>query len=233
MSSSGEVVWLGILLAVAAVGSGHPRRRWLGAAGALLGATSAALRWGDGSMEAIAGAQSVLGAAVTVGPGVAATAAGLGALAVVAGVSVPQRAPSSQVLVGLAGGAAAAAVAWGPGPGDRLWQRVAATVLTVLVVLALAGARRVRGWLDRFLAAFAVVAGVASVACALAAPGSWELRLGDLASSFADGVAVAVAAAAIAVLVAALWHARAPMAQRRPTAAMGGGGGSVSMLERR
>lgn len=61
LSSSGEVVLLAVLLAVAA-------GEVLAGAVAVLATGAVALRWGSTSLEAIAGAQSVLGPGALVGP---------------------------------------------------------------------------------------------------------------------------------------------------------------------
>ena len=74
LSSTGDVVLLGALLGIAAGDV-------LAAAAAVLAALSFAVRWGATSLEAIAGAQSVLGPGGAVAPALAGASSWCGALA--------------------------------------------------------------------------------------------------------------------------------------------------------
>lgn len=102
LTSSGEVVLLAALLGLAA-------GELMAAVVAMLATGAVALRWGTTSLEAITGAQSVLGPGVTVGP--------------IAAVAATWCAAAALVLVRVRGwgalvfGITAGLVAVGPGPG--------------------------------------------------------------------------------------------------------------------
>lgn len=126
VTSTGDVVLLAVLLAVAAVG-----RAPLAAATAVVAAGATAIRWGTTSLTAIAGAQSVLGPAVSVRPLLSAASVGLAA------ASLLLVAPRGAAAVPWA--VAAATLACGPWPsrpGDalaRLAGLVSAAALAVVV----------------------------------------------------------------------------------------------------
>ena len=153
VSSRGDSLVLGVLLVVLA---GRPTAL-VAVGGALV---ASAWRWGDSSLEALAGAQAVLGPAGGVGPAPAAAAAWRAAAARVAAVA---RRPDP--LEAAAVGAATAAVLAGPAPGGDLPVRV-------IVALGVAGASfglghlrasrpradRLVGWLGAVLGLGALVA---------------------------------------------------------------------------
>ncbi|MEO7836364.1 MAG: hypothetical protein ABIS21_01835 [Acidimicrobiales bacterium] len=115
-SSSGEVVLLAVLLAAAA-------GEVLAATVAILATGAVALRWGTTSLDAITGAQSVLGPGAGVGPLEAAASTSCAAAALVLA-----KAPGwGAIVFGLTAGLAVA----GPGPGalDHMALRGAAGVL--------------------------------------------------------------------------------------------------------
>jgi len=136
-TSSGDVLLLGVLLGVT-TGS------VVGGAAAVLAGVAALVRWGVSSLDALSGAQAVLGAAGAVGPVVAALSAWLAAAAVVG--TAPARDRVAAVAVGIA---AAVHVA---GPHGRVGLRLAASLLGVLVALLVARWRatesgaRLNGW---------------------------------------------------------------------------------------
>ena len=158
VSSSGSMVVAAVLLGIVV------RDRVCGLA--LVGAVAAvSVRFATASFDDVAGIQSVLGAAGLVGPATGAASAWLAASAVV--LAVGRRSGGIERLtVSLAGGALAAAIVAGPGPGGGLAVRVGATVAAVLVTLALQRAdrwravSRVRPWLALVLAVAAVVSAV-------------------------------------------------------------------------
>jgi hypothetical protein len=159
LSSHGNVLLLAALLALVAA-------RPAPGVAAVLAAGSAVVRWGSPSLGAIAGAQSVLGPAVTVGPSAAAASAACAAVAIVLCARAPGR--GRALLVAIPFGCAAAALAAGPGPGGELALRAAATVVASALAIAIALlAQRVAA--DRALGALAVAAGVAAVTCAVLA----------------------------------------------------------------
>ena len=134
LSSSGDVLLLGVLLGGAA-GS-----VWAGAAGVAAG-LAVLVRWGSPSLDALAGAQSVLGPAGLVGPPLAAAATWVaGAALVLAAPSLPwgevRRAGVARVVGALAFALTAAAIVAGPGPGGDLWVRVAASALAAVAIVA-------------------------------------------------------------------------------------------------
>ena len=152
LTSSGDVLLLGVLLGVAAadvvVGAAA-----VGVGLAVLG------RWGTSSLAALAGGQAVIGAAGATGPAVLAASAWCGAAALV--LTAPAR-----PVAALAFGLAAADVVAGPavvsvhGGGTKLAIRVAASLVAVLVAWH-AGSQ-----VPRRLARLAGLV-VAVVACAL------------------------------------------------------------------
>lgn len=167
LSSNGDALTLAVALGVAAASV------WSGFVG-LLVAGAVATRWGTLSMSALAGAQSVLGPAVTVGPSRAAAASGLAAAAVALAARSPQLietklASAARTAVhALPFAAAGAAVAAGPGPGGDVWVRVGATVVGVALCAGIAVGCRRRA-VDVSLTALAVVLAVASVVLSVGA----------------------------------------------------------------
>lgn len=122
VSSSGEVVLLAALLGAAA-------GELIAGAVALLATTAAALRWGTTSLDAIAGAQTVLGPAAAVGPVAAAASTWLAAAAL---VLVKARGLNA-VLFGVTAGL----IAVGPaGSVDQVAVRVVAAVIGAGLALA-------------------------------------------------------------------------------------------------
>jgi hypothetical protein len=172
VSSRGNVI---VLAAVLAVLAADP----LAGAGGVAAAVAMALRWGSPSLGAIAGDQSVLGPAVTVGPALAAAGAALAAAALVLAARTPPESELEAIGVGnrpllprvrvwlLGGvpyGVAAAAAAAGPGPGGELWVRIGASVAAVLAAVGVAAiTTRASTRLPAGIAS--LVAGVAAVAC--------------------------------------------------------------------
>ncbi len=180
LSSKGDAVLLGLLLAVGAgrIGAG---------VAALLGAVSVAVRFGGTDLGLIASAQAVLGPAGLIGSTAAAASSWCAGAAVVLAGSTVRRAPTAparanrprralgaregawRALPGLVGtalravpfGAAAAAFAIGPGPGGALWARVVATIVATAATVVLS---RVGRW-QATLAA--VAAGAAAIVLAV------------------------------------------------------------------
>lgn len=159
LTSTGSMVVAAVLLAVAAAS------RWTLAA-TLLATAAVAVRFSTVTFDDVAGIQSVLGSAGTVGPTTAAASAWLASGAVV--FSLRTRVDSSglhRCVVALAGGATAAAIAVGAGPGGDLVHRVAATTLATVVgfvVMRSDASRRV----DRARVGMSVIAGLAALVLA-------------------------------------------------------------------
>jgi hypothetical protein len=169
LSSSGHVIALVVLLAVLVA---HPA-----AVGAVLLAGIAVLqRWGSPSLDAVAGAQSVLGPGGVVGPQAAAASAWFAAAALVlatprlAGDDAEQapepkrnrRRPAGGTLVAaLALGAAAAAVVAGPDFGSDIPLRLGATAVAVVLATMVSSLHR-----QNVTAALALIAGILAAAFA-------------------------------------------------------------------
>ena len=127
LTSTGSMVVAAVLLGVAA----GDQRTGLAA---LLAVTAVAVRFSTASLDDVAGIQSVLGAAGTVGPATAAASAWLAAGAVLLAVRRAAWAgatPSPTVPLVLAAGGLAAAIVAGPGPGGGIGLRILATVVAV------------------------------------------------------------------------------------------------------
>lgn len=145
-------------------------------------------RWGTTSLDAVAGAQTVLGAGGVVGPGPAAASAWLAAAALVLatphaaghdpddiGVALEgdhgsepapsrrRRPRSAAVVAALALGSAAAATVAGPDLGNDVVLRLGATAAAALVAMVVASLRR-----QQVTAALALVAGLAASGLAAA-----------------------------------------------------------------
>lgn len=167
VTSTGSMVLAALLVGVAT-----RERRAAGAA--LLAVLATAIRFRTGTFDDLAGIQSVLGPAGTVGPATGAASAWLAAAALVLAAQ-PLPGASLRAAAGrverlraatpaLACGLFAAALAAGPGPSDlgvRVLASVVALLLAVGVTLAPAGTTlgRARPWA-------ALVAGVAAVVLA-------------------------------------------------------------------
>ncbi len=131
-------------------------------------------RWGSPSLEAVAGAQSVLGPGGLVGPASAAASAWLAAVALVlasphvgdrnagdGGTARSRRRPSAAaVLVALAMGSAAALVVAGPSFSDDLPIRLGATAVAVAVSAVVSSQRAQLVTAGAALAAAVVAAGL-------------------------------------------------------------------------
>jgi hypothetical protein len=170
LASSGHVVALAVLLSVVVA---HPA-----AVGAVLLAGLAVLqRWGTPSLDAIAGAQSVLGPGGVVGPQAAATSAWFAAAALVLATPRPagdddagpapervgsrRRPAGGALVVALALGAAAAAAVAGPDFGSDILLRLGATAVAVVLAVVVSSLRR-----QDVTAILALVAGIVAAALA-------------------------------------------------------------------
>jgi hypothetical protein len=187
-ASRGEVLVLGILLCAL-----RPRPSGAVAVASALAASS--WRWGTTSLEALAGAQAVLGPAGVVGPVPAAAGSWLAGAAVLLALGRrPEPLPSAAI------GVVVAAVVAGPAPGGDLPLRVLVAVAAGAAALGLGAYRAGRRHLDGPLAWVGAAAGMGALVSVSADAPSWppaiELTL------VVEGVAVAVAAAAIAGVVA-------------------------------
>lgn len=173
VSSSGSMVVAAVLVGVAT------RDRWAALA-AVLAVASVTVRFGTTDFGDIAGIQSVLGPAGVVGPPAAAGSAWAAAAALVLAAAsarrpdagdaatpprptVPPRLVSA--LTALGGGAFAAAIVAGPGPGGDLAIRVAATAAASVLCAAVGlGSRFPR--MSSARAVIAVAAGLAALVLA-------------------------------------------------------------------
>ena len=154
--STGDTLLLGVLLGVAA-------GRVAAGVAAVLALASVLVRWGSPSLEALAGAQAVLGPAGTVGSTAAAASAWCAAAALVLAAPRVQAAWWWRVAVVAPFGISAAAVVLGAGPGGLLWLRLAASVGAALLALVVTLLPRPP------VAAFALAAGAAALGLAMAA----------------------------------------------------------------
>lgn len=167
---------------------------------------AASWRWGSTSLEALAGAQAVLGPAGLVGPGRAAAGAWLGAVALV--LSAPARFGSSarRFVDGVAvaaSGASAALVVAGPAVGDDWWIRA---VATIAAIGAAALASRVRNGRERACDALGMVLAVGALLLVIPEAPGWAgtvdtaaLRVGAL-TAVAVGALAAVGGRAVAAM---------------------------------
>jgi hypothetical protein len=191
--SRGDAVVLALLLVVAA---------WRLAALAVVPAlVASAWRWGSTSLDALAGAQAVLGPAGTVGPARAAAASWIAAAAVV--LASPASPPVGDVrarpdlvtlLVAGALGAAAADVVAGPSLQGAWWVRAVATVVAIGLAVVVG---RVRAPREPLLDALAVVAGVVALIAAAGDAPSWAGTVDGSALRTAGLLAAAVIAATV------------------------------------
>lgn len=159
LTSTGSMVVAAVLLGVAA------RSRWTGVA-SLLAVAAVGVRFSTVTFDDLAGLQSVLGSAGTIGATTAAASAWVAAGAVIVGVRTPTGATGLHcILLALAAGGLATAIAVGPGPGGELALRVGATVLaTVFVFVSTTVVRGGRAGTARTIVS--VVAGVAAIVLA-------------------------------------------------------------------
>lgn len=160
LTSTGSMVIAAVLLGVAA------RSRWTVAA-SLLAVTAVGVRFSTVTFDDIAGIQSVLGSAGTIGPATAAASAWTAAAAVLLSVRTP--AGSRTLLRGalaLASGATASAVALGPGPGGDILVRVSATAGAAVLAHLLMALADHRERPSALKTALGVAAGVAAVVLA-------------------------------------------------------------------
>lgn len=158
MTSTGSIVVVAVLIGIATLD------RRSGTAVALV-AVAVSIRFGTTTLGDLAGVQSVLGPAVSVGPELAAASAWCAGGAVLLATRVPPAAGADRwpwrFAVPLATGLLAAAVVAGPGPDDVL-LRVGASVAGVALALASTVLDRrpvvdVRLWLGVVLAGAACV----------------------------------------------------------------------------
>lgn len=188
ITSRGELAVLAILLVLPDVS--------LASVVAVLGAVVASSwRWGTTSLEALAGAQAVLGPAGGVGPAGAAAGSWLAALALLLALS-----RGSEPVRFAAIGATVAAVLAGPAPGGELPVRVAVGVGAAAAAYGLAWWRSDHGATDRAVAWASAAAGIGALVAVAAAgkaqPATVELDL------VLQGGLIATAAGAIALLAA-------------------------------
>ena len=210
--SRGDVLVLAALLVIAAW------RPWaLAVVPAML---ASAWRWGSTSLDALAGAQAVLGPAGFVGPAAAAAASWLAAAAVLAsvpaarvgGMDVPNRdADAPNLVLGpLAVGAAAAAIVAGPAAGGELWIRLVATVVAAAAALAIARLRASRPRAGRAIDVVGVVAAGGALGAVIPNAPGWAGTFERHALT--QGIVLAVAAA---TLITVWGLTRAAMRQQR------------------
>lgn len=222
--SRGDVLVLAALLALLAW-------RPLAVAALVPALVAGGWRWGSTSLEAISGAQAVLGPAGTVGPTAAAVSAWLAAVAVVlvtpdlrargddgwwgrAPGARPRWVPSfasvpraAQLLGAAAVGATAAVLAAGPAPGGAVWVRVLLTVVATVAALVVATRRRRtsgtagRWATSRVLDAAAVIAGIGAVVLAASDAPPWSGTFDPDAAG--TGITIGLAAAGLLVTAAA------------------------------
>ncbi len=229
VASQGDALVVAALLAVAA---------WRPFPALAIGAglVAASWRWGSTSLEAIAGAQAVLGPAGLVGSSTAAASAWLAGLAVLL-AAVPLRlvarepavvtsrrgrlvaAPADPavraggadragpVLAALAAGAAAAVVVAGPAAGRDGWIRVVATMAAIVVALFVG---RLRARWAAAIDVAALVAGAAALGLAAGDAPAWPGTVDITALGTGAAIAAAVAlGAAVALRAAAMRPRRA------------------------
>jgi hypothetical protein len=187
ISSHGDAIVLAVALVLAL-----PRPTTVVAVGGALLASS--WRWGSTSLNALAGAQAVLGPAGWVGPRTAVASTWLAGAAVVLAMS-----RGTDVIRVLAVGAVAAALVAGPGPGGDLWIRFVAGAAAAAVAWGVATATDRRPRLARPVGILAAAAGLAAVAAASRDAPRWppQVELGLVGT----GALVAAAAVGIALVV--------------------------------
>ena len=192
VTSRGDAIVLGVVLILLA---GH-RLAVPAVATALL---ASSWRWGATSLEALSGAQAVLGPAGGVGPPAAAVGSWLAGVAILLagarGTEVAGRLEPVDVARSTAIGAAVAAVLAGPAPGGDLGVRVVVGFGVAVAASGLSYLRGQRGRLDGIVDALAVLTGVAAVVAVAPDAPSWPPSV-ELAT-VVEGVALALAGAAV------------------------------------
>jgi hypothetical protein len=194
-ASRGDALVLGLLL----VALGLAPTTGAAVAGALV---ASSWRWGTTSLEALAGAQAVLGPAGGVGSSASAAGSWLAAGAIVLALG---RRPDPVRAV--PAGIAAAALLAGPAPGGDVPIRVFVALGAAAAAFGIGHLRATRPQVDRALAVLAAAAGLAAVVAVAPDAPSWppSLALADLR----EGGLFAGAAIAL-VLVADAARRRAP-----------------------
>jgi hypothetical protein len=192
VASRGEALVLGVLLVALEL-----RPATVVAVGGALLASS--WRWGTTSLEALAGAQAVLGPAGGVGPAAAATGSWLAAAALVLALG---RRPDPLRIV--PAGVVAAAVLAGPAPGGDLPVRVFVALGAAAAALGLAQLRAGRRRVDRALELLAALVGLGAVAAVAPDAPSWppSIELADVG----EGLALAASAAAALLAGVLAWR---------------------------
>ncbi|MEX2294110.1 MAG: hypothetical protein WD691_10030 [Acidimicrobiales bacterium] len=206
--SRGDVVVLAALLVVACW------RPW--ALAVVPAVVASAWRWGSTSLDALAGAQAVLGPAGFVGPTTAALASWLAALSVllaatpqVGGTRVLNRdthAPNvGGRLLRAAVAATGAAIVAGPAAVGGMWIRVVAIAIAWFCATGVAQVRTRSPLTARVVDALAVATGVAALAVATRAAPAWDGTV-DL-SAAREGVAISLAIVALGGMATTLRRA--------------------------
>lgn len=157
---TGHVLLLAVLVGVGA-------RSGATGVAASLAALSLVVRFGTPDLDAIGGAQAVLGPAGLVGPGAAAASAWLGGSAVVLAAAAPLPGRGARLLGALAAGALAAVLV--AAPGDQPVLRLGATALAAGAAFVVTEARARWRAAGPALAAVALLAGAGALLCALLA----------------------------------------------------------------
>jgi hypothetical protein len=186
VTSKGDALVLGVVLLLLEL-----RPATFVAVSAALAASS--WRWGSTSLDALAGAQAVLGPAGWVGPTAAAAGSWLAALALLLTLS---RGTDPIRLAAI--GATVAAVVAGPGPGGQLAVRAGVAVAAAAAALALGTLTGPRPGLERVVAGLAVALGVGALVAVAGDAPAWPPHV-DL-GGVATGTAVAVAAFGVALI---------------------------------
>lgn len=210
VTSRGDALGLAVLLAVVA---------WRPLAAAAAGAALVAVswRWGSTSLEAIAGAQAVLGPAGVVGPTRAAVGAWLAAGAIVLCASswatdvvggrgarsarggAPNLGRRTLALLPVAaGGAAAAVVVAGPAPGGDVWVRVLATLLAMAVALGVVWCRAHGDRVALVLDGLALASGAAALVLVGTDAPAWSGTVDSHAAAHGAATALAVGVLVVA-----------------------------------
>lgn len=218
LASRGDALVLAGLLALAAW-----RPLAVGAVAPAL--VAASWRWGSTSLEAVAGAQAVLGPAGLVGPGRSAAAAWLAAGAILLVVAWPLTAGSEparvsaagvavwapMLLVAAASGTSVAVVVAGPAPGGDVWIRVVGSVIGTALAVGVALGRGRGGRLLTVIDAAALLAGVGALILVSPEAPAWSGTVD--ASALRTGALTAVAVGLLAVVGG---RAATAMGQRQP-----------------
>lgn len=159
VARTGSLLLAGLFVGLAVAG---PRET----VAVVLAVASAGIRWGTGTIDAVTGAQEVLGPAVTTGSAAAVAATVFAALAIIVSARRPADVPGAW-LAALPAGVLAATIAAGGDPGADVLVRMLAAVLMTIVAT---GVLIVRGRIEnaeRFAGWIAIGFGLVSVAVAL------------------------------------------------------------------